>query len=214
MKCSIARYTVLNALFIFAFSAMIYAQTHVHGQGRLLIAQDDNLWQTQLIIPSSDILGFESKAHNSEQAVRITYLEEQISSVRPFIELTESCELMSVEHNLKEFRFESADGPFGHDHNYEQKKKSNANITVETHDLAKHSHENSHVNSLSNMEHKSDSHKDLQITYVHRCKNSLAPALINVFELAPSLEKIEVQWLTDAGQGVSTLGRNASIFKF
>jgi hypothetical protein len=52
----------------------VVAQKHVHGDGQLLIAQDQQQWQFQFILPAADLLGFEYVAEILHAGIDVALL--------------------------------------------------------------------------------------------------------------------------------------------
>ena len=53
--------------------------------------------------------------------------------------------------------------------------------------------------------HHSDQHEDINLTYWLTCSEPLRQLTISVFDLTPSLNELEVQWITANGQGRTEL---------
>jgi len=53
--------------------------------------------------------------------------------------------------------------------------------------------------------HHSDQHEDIILTYWLTCSVPLRQLTISVFDLTPSLDELEVQWVTANGQGRTEL---------
>jgi hypothetical protein len=45
----------------------VLAQKHVHGEGQLLIAQEQQRWQFHFILPAVNLLGFEHIPESAER---------------------------------------------------------------------------------------------------------------------------------------------------
>ncbi len=54
------------------------------------------------------------------------------------------------------------------------------------------------------------SHTDVTIAYEMECRSPIKSADIQLFSLASSLTKLQVQWITDASQGALILTPNAT----
>ncbi|MGB0216554.1 MAG: ZrgA family zinc uptake protein [Alteromonas oceani] len=81
------------SLVLLAAVGCIYQQVsaaeaaHVHGQGSLLIAQQENVWQLQFRLPAADIPTFEHAQRTEESADRIRELKQTLASPKKAFEL-------------------------------------------------------------------------------------------------------------------------------
>ena len=60
---------------------------HVHGQGSLLIAQQENVWQLQFRLPAADIQTFEHAQSTGESADNIQELKQTLAFPKKAFEL-------------------------------------------------------------------------------------------------------------------------------
>ena len=73
-------------------------------------------------------------------------------------------------------------------------------------DLPGNAHHERHDEEDSH-EHVSDKkHADVTLRYQLQCKSKLRAITITLFDLSPSLNEIDAQWIVDAGQGQTELG--------
>nr|WP_136250930.1 DUF2796 domain-containing protein [Ningiella ruwaisensis] len=178
---------LLIALSVFSLKLLATNQ-HVHGQGKLLIAQDGQDWQLEFVIPMADLLGFEHVAETAQQKNSIDALIKKIENVSEVLSLSETCSLISVQHSLDDMH------P-SHEH--------------ASHDSYMHEHKHDHDHKHED-EH---AHKDVSITYVYACESEVELINIKVFEWAKSLEKLNAQWITNQGQGSTMLTASSTTLR-
>ena len=90
-------------LTLFLVGSVFSCFAHVHGEGQLLIVQEDKQVQIQFIIPSSDILGFESTATTDTQKRLVQQLSKSLEDTENIVLLPPFCQNKEVQHSLKDF---------------------------------------------------------------------------------------------------------------
>lgn len=172
-------------------SALVSAQSmdaHLHGVATLEIAVSGQEFHARFEAPAEDIWGFESAIQNDSQrsAVQAGLAKLQNAFMVLGGALNSQCEL---ENTSFATRFEADE--------LEQLLASAPASESETH---AHAHDHGH-------DHATEStHSQVAVTYEFHC-NDRVPAQLNLmaFNSFPSLQQIDVQWITDEAQGGAQL---------
>lgn len=170
------------------WSAYAQHHAHIHSEGQLLIAQDENAWRFEFVIPAADILGFEHAPQIQAEVDKVKRLIKNAEQVTPFVALPKQCKITQVTHQLKDKLTNLSDDMYEHNHS--------------KHPHDEHEHEHEHSDKVS--------HTDVMIAYEMNCRYPIKSADIPLFSLASSLTKLQVQWITDASQGALILTPNAA----
>ncbi|MEP1445974.1 MAG: DUF2796 domain-containing protein [Paraglaciecola sp.] len=171
------KYTVLSVT-LFALAFPTVAQQHVHGQGKMLIAQQDNTWHVQFVLPAINVLGFEHKPETQEQHKLVSEITTKFMNHTSVLELNGDCTLTHTENSLTEH---------------------------ESHDDNEHDAENEHH---SEEEHSSHQHGDIEVEYIYSCQSKVTQMSVTLFTWINSLTSIEAQWILDKGQGLTVLNHD------
>jgi hypothetical protein len=166
----------------------VVAQKHVHGDGQLLIAQDQQQWQFQFILPAADLLGFEYVPESAEQKEKLKSIVSKIENVEEMIRLPRYCTLVSMSHSLFNLNPQSLEST--------------------------HSHANKHAITAHVEQGHLREHLDIKITYIFKCKNTPDSAVASVMEWASSLHVLNAQWITNEQQGAVKLKSSSAIIRF
>lgn len=172
-------FSVLGAL----FSVNAFGQAHVHGEGQLLIAQQDNQWRFEFVLPAADVLGFEHRPENHEQEEKIASLIKSVDSYKDIMSLPKTCKNIETEHSLK--------------------------ADLHLHDHGESEHEEEHGGEHAHEKEHEKSHNDVNFSYILECGYSIKEIEIRIFNLAPSLSALEASWITQSSQGMSELSASA-----
>lgn len=172
------------------WSAYAQHHAHIHSEGQLLIAQDDNAWRFEFVLPAADMLGFEHAPQTQAEVDTVKRLIKDAERVTLFLVLPKQCKITQVTHQLRDKLTHLSDEPYEHDH------------TKHHQDEHEHEHEHEHSDKVS--------HTDVTIAYEMECRSPIKSADIQLFSLASSLTKLQVQWITDASQGALILTPNAT----
>ena len=152
-------------------------QAHVHGEGQLLVAQENDKWRFEFMLPAADVLGFEHKPETVEQKAKVASFISSVEGYENVLSLPKSCSLVETEHSLSDI--------------YEREA-----LHHDEHD--KHGeHHDEHENE--------NSHSDVNFAYILKCENSIESVSITLFDLAPSLSALEAQWITQSAQGMKEI---------
>jgi hypothetical protein len=90
----------LALLFLINAGFSVVAQEHIHGQGQLLISQDEKQWHLQLSLPAADALGFEHAAETEEQKSAFHLLARKLEQNADVVELNGQCILTKAELSM------------------------------------------------------------------------------------------------------------------
>lgn len=72
---------VLTAFYLTCSQPAVGAgQAHVHGHGKLLIAQEGTHWQLEFTLPAADMVGFEHAAHDEQDKAHLHDIAERLAS--------------------------------------------------------------------------------------------------------------------------------------
>jgi len=178
------KYTALAVCCLGCSTSVLGAgSAHVHGHGQLLIAQEGQQWQLEFNLPAADVVGFEHAAHSEQDKQRLHNVEESLAiPERVFTTLGGNCEVAEQDVDLPGSGHHEADDH--HDsHEHEEHADHEGNDEHEGHD-----------------EHETQ-HADVRLRYQLQCHGKLNGITVTLFDIAPSLGEIDVQWIVSAGQG-------------
>lgn len=116
----------LTLLFLLSTGFSVVAQQHIHGQGQLLISQDEKQWHVQLSLPVADALGFEHEPETEEQQSALNLLARRLEQNAEIVELNGQCALTKAEHSLAKQPENKHHDTHGHD-----EKQQHQDIEVE-----------------------------------------------------------------------------------
>ena len=188
----------LLTITLLVWSTFSESQTHVHGEGQLLIAQDGNTWQMEFIIPAADILGFENKTNDVKKVKRVNEIAKLISDASNLITIPNNCQASNISHNLMQF-IDSNDGV----HKNHEHAKLNASYFQVVHDKHDHNHSGHHQH-----------HSDVTITLLLNCVSGVSQLELKIFEITPSIDKFNAQWILENQQGAKSISRPQAILIF
>jgi len=105
MKVPSIAYSFLIILvsYFYAFTVLA-ADTHVHGQGEMLISQENNRWQILLTLPAADMLGFEHSPETEAERKALEKVAERLENNSQILALNGRCSVTKVNHNLENLR--------------------------------------------------------------------------------------------------------------
>ena len=200
----------------------VLAQKHVHGQGQLLIAQDQQDWQFQFVLPAIDLLGFEHKPQSPQQIQHVSDVIAKVESGADFLQLPDSCNLGHVSHELADWLAVNA---VHSDHSGAAKDHTKHNTHSDHSDNPNHhdshdhnpshghdpSHDHSHDHNHGQQKHQA---LDIRLTYQFSCRAVPDWVNIRLFEWVHSLNSITAQWITDTKQGALDLSASSPRLKF
>ena len=186
---------------------------HEHGAAELFLSAEGTDVQISVNLPAQSIVGFETTAISAEQKAAVESAQASLMLPNTLFTLGENaCTLvtanvdvssimgMSNAHSRTEEHADHHDEAdhTGHDkveihadHHEEQEEASAA------HDKAPHDHEDSDLNAPAT------SHSDISAAYTFKCESddALTQITFGQDELPYGLERIDVFWVADWGQG-------------
>lgn len=155
---------------------------HEHGVGQLNVALEDASLYIEFVSPAMNIVGFEHAPNNPEQEKAVQQAKQTLEDGNQMFSLPPEaqCELAATELETDMGGVEDA-----HDHEAE-------------HEAEDHVHES---------EHDDEVHSEFYVSYEFRCANpaSLTHIDVQLFELFPTKEELQVQTITGKGQTSGTL---------
>ena len=89
---------LISAFLMFTFVGTL--QAHVHGEGQLLIAQENDNWRFEFTLPAADVLGFEHRPEDAQQQQKLNELTQTIETVEKIVTVPDYCKVTKVEHDL------------------------------------------------------------------------------------------------------------------
>ena len=225
-SCKSLRLLIFNAIACGCSTAWAAGGAHEHGAAELLLSSEGQDVQITFKSPAQSLVGFETAAVTAEQKEAVARAEAILMAPDDLFALEgNSCELIdatvdvssimgignassqSEEHS--DHSDEHADHPEEHaDH---EQTEEHAEYIEEHSD----EHHEEHASTSSDHEHEhqnhdddgdapnADSHSDVSATYTFQCDSEKALTRI-AFQhgaLPFGLERIEVLWVTDWGQG-------------
>jgi hypothetical protein len=157
--------------------------THVHGQGQVSMAIDQNLLSMTLESPGADIIGFEHEARTAEEKAAVREALKQLSDPMFVIQLPESasCKVIQASsevasengdegHADHEEHEEHADHDDHDDHDDHEKHKDHDNHEKhEDHD--EHADHDDHEKHADHDEHEDEAHGSFIAEYQLACAN-------------------------------------------
>ena len=186
---------------------------HEHGAAELFLSAEGTDVQISLNLPAQSIVGFETTAISAEQKAAVE--SAQVSLMLPSTLFTLSgnaCTLVTANVDVSSIMGMSnahsrteghADHHDEEDHTGHDKEERHADHHEEqadvsaTHDHAPHDHEDSDLDAPAT------SHSDISVAYTFKCESddALTQVTFGQEELPYGLERIDVFWVADWGQG-------------
>lgn len=166
-------------------------EAHTHGVANLTLVFENGALEIQFESPAMSLLGFEHKPKTKEQMETIERTKAILSSPTKVI-FIEGANCAPVNTDVE------IHGPAGQ--------------AIENTREQEHDH---HDSDGKHTEH-STSHSEILATYRFDCVDGekIRSTDVALFEYFPSLESINVHWVTEAQQGQSTLQPKAATIEF
>ena len=165
---------------------------HIHGQGSLNIAIEDQTLYMEMDIPAHDILGYESVTTDSQKAELKQALNQLESASLWILPEAAACTLVNAKSHT--------DQPERKEHKEHQHREN-----------TEHQHEHKH-HSHHHDEHDSNNsgHMNFTATYTYQCNNTQAISHLKtrLFDQFKHSEKLSLQALTAKGAQSGELTRN------
>ncbi len=157
-------------------------EAHVHGIATLSMAFEDTTLEMQFESPAANLLGFEHQAKDSEEKQLV---EAMASTLRApdklFTFAGTKCVTTDVSLNTEDLIADEQEHKREHEHHHD-------------HEHDEHS------------DHKNE-HREIKAEYRLSCENTadIQSVSTSMFQLYPGIEKINLLWVSDTGQGAATL---------
>lgn len=166
-------YSALAAFYLACSqSALGAGQAHVHGHGKLLIAQEGKQWQLEFNLPGADVVGFEHAAQSEQDKAHLQSVVSGLASPENvFTTRGGECQVSELDIELPK---------------------------MEHHDTS--THQEHHGHSATHQEHD-ENHAEVRLRYHLACSGELNGIVVTLFDMAPSLREIDAQWIVSTGQG-------------
>ena len=151
--------------------------SHEHGHATAQITFSNDTLNLKLLLPSIDIFGFEHTPQNDEQREKVLQSKSILKDAQNvlIVKPKESCLIESTE--IESVVIDSITEKNDHGH--------------------KEDHED---------EHHEDEHSDVNVHYVYQCSNAKPESIdFMLFDHFHTLEEIEVQFVSDENQVLSTV---------
>jgi len=153
--------------------------SHVHGHANAQISYARNVLNIKKTLSSIDVFGFEYAPKNDEQKniisenVKLMEKAENLFSFK-----NNACELESA--HVESELIESDSGSDDHEDHHE------------------HEHEDEHHHDAHDDEAEEESHSDVVANYIFKCDNKKLESIeYLIFDYFPSLEEIEVEYISE-----------------
>ena len=184
------------AIFLFLITLPAYSseRAHEHGVGSLSIAVEGNEVEIELIVPGSDVVGFEHlpSSESERQAVIMGAKTLRDDSGIVILSPKAGCRIEDV--GISSGLMKNQKDEHKHEHKHEHKDEHKA-------------------------EHK-DEHKEVHAEFIahyhFHCDHpeKLTGAKVGFFKVFPTARELEVKWITPAGQGAAELTGDSPSLKF
>ena len=213
-KCSSqSRLLLMGASALGCATVWAAGGAHEHGAAELFLSAEGTDVQISVNLPAQSIVGFETTAISAEQKSAVESAQASLMLPNTLFTFGENaCTLvtanvdvssimgMSNAHSRTE---EHADHHDEEDHTGHDKLESHADHhegqeeVSAAHDQAPHDHEDSDLNAPAT------SHSDISAAYTFKCESddALTQITFGQDELPYELERIDVFWVADWGQG-------------
>lgn len=164
---------------------------HEHGHATSQITFIDSKLNLELLLPSIDVFGFEHEPHNENEyeiimkSMATLKNADSIVTVHP----SNSCKLdfVSLENRIFDLVNEE-------------------NLDYNDHDSEEHHHDESH---------EDEEHSDVSIHYKYICSHdNLESIEYKIFDHFPTIEEIEVQFVSNENQNLFTATPNTRALSF
>ena len=184
------------AIFLFLITLPAYSseRAHEHGVGSLSIAVEGNEVEIELIVPGSDVVGFEHlpSSESERQAVIMGAKTLRDDSRIVILSPKAGCRIEDVEISSGLMK----------------NQKDNHK--------AEHKHEHKHEHKAEHKDEHKEVHAEFIAHYHFHCDHpeKLTGAKVGFFKVFPTARELEVKWITPAGQGAAELTGDSPSLKF
>ncbi len=173
-------------LISFLFTTTVFAQedkhhdheqhaAHVHGLAKLLVAVEANSMELLFETPAMNLLGFEHKPKTADQQEKARQVLADLNTPEKLFNISSSAGCVVSENDIQ--------APYGKTDQHE-------------------GHGNHHSHDHEKHHDSGGEHSDYLVRYRYTCENpnQIKQLNVNVFELFPMTESIEVQAVSPLGQ--------------
>ena len=220
------RLVILSAAACYCSTAWAAGGAHEHGAAELLLSSEGREVQLIFNAPAQSLVGFETVAVTEEQKATVARAEAILMAPRDLFSLEgNSCKLIDSTVDVSSLVGvgKAPSQPEAHaDHSDEEADHAtdHAGDDEHTEEHADHAeehaddHDEGHASTSDNHAHEhhdhddgdassADSHSDVSATYTFECDSNeaLTRIVFNRDGLPFSLERIDVLWVADWGQG-------------
>ena len=172
---------------------------HVHGEAILQLVIDDSGALATFKSPAADIVGFERHPETDAEKQAVADALAQLSDFTALFTLPEAAGC-TIDHAHADFEVEAAgDDHEDHDHHEEGEEHHDEDEHHEDHD----EHEHHDEDEMQAEGGHAEFHAEFEMTCADT--SSLTSLQTSVFDLFPSLEGLEVEVVTPAGQSGAEL---------
>lgn len=159
-------------------------EAHVHGIATLSMAFEDTTLEMAFESPAANLLGFEHRAKDTEDRQRVEAIASTLRAPdKLFTFAGTKCVTTDVALNTEDLIADE------HKHKRE------------------HEHEHHHDHGHSDGGKHGNEHREIKAEYRLSCENTAAIQSVStsMFQRYPGIEKINLMWVSDTGQGAATL---------
>jgi hypothetical protein len=168
----------------------VNAFAHVHGEGELTFAMEEQLLLIEFSAPKGDLVGFEYAPTNDAEQIAVREAKTTLEDKQTlFVISGGECQLQQALVDMANY----TDNSLG----------SNSLGDSHSHADSGHSHKHDdHAHSDHDDKHKAQ-HRDVQASYQFSCASTEAITKItfNIFEAFPAISTVNAQWISEQGQG-------------
>ena len=155
---------------------------HTHGKAELTLVVESDLLHMQFIAPAESLIGFEHPVITSEELLRLSTVEQQLSVPKVLFNFQGSnCK-------LDKFHVDT----------------SSLSLTNQQTVNKKHNHSSRHHDENNNAHKK---HTEITADYTYRCEKikDLSTFTVELFQYFQAIEEINVRWVLPHKQGANLL---------
>ena len=213
------RLVILSAAACNCSTAWAAGGAHEHGAAELLLSSEGRDVQVIFNAPAQSLVGFETVAVTEEQKATVARAEAILMAPRDLFSLEgNSCKLIGSTVDVSSLVGvgNAPSQPEAHaDHSDEQADHATDHAGDDEHTEEHADHDEDHASTSDNHAHErhdhdddgdasnADSHSDVSASYIFECESNeaLTRIVFNRDGLPFGLERIDVLWVADWGQG-------------
>ena len=192
--------------FVTASIALASERAHEHGVGTLSVAIEGHDVEIELIVPGSDVVGFEHSPSSKIEREAVVVGARSLRDVDSIVSLSNAakCRIEKIEVTSGMMKIGQNDHGNKHKHKHEVTNKDD------------HIDEHKHKHEASNRKDQKEVHSEFISHYHFHCDNpkKLTGIAIGFFKTFPSAYELNVKWITPSGQGAKEMTANATSVTF